>query len=125
MNSDEIKQDFESALVKHLAFKARLRSFLYGNNSAEGPLRDPAQCVLGQWIAERRRGAYRRVPEMDALDEQHRHIHQQANQLMDLFRAGQPDKAKAGFADVQHTADVIMQLLQTIEASARTATVDS
>lgn len=121
MTSDEIKQDFESAMVKHLAFKARLRSFLYGNNSAEGPLRDPEQCVLGQWIHERRRGAYRQVPEMGALDQQHRLIHQQANQLMDLYRAGQPDQAKAGFADVQHTADSIMQLLQTIEARARTA----
>jgi len=125
MSSEAIKQDFESALVKHLAFKARLRSFLYGNNAAEGPLRDPEQCVLGQWISERRQGAYRWVPEMTLLDQQHRHIHQQANQLMDLFRAGQPDQAKAGFTEVQHTADIITQLLQTIEARVRTGQSDN
>jgi hypothetical protein len=125
MTPEAIKQDFESAMVKHLAFKARLRSFLYGNNNAEGPLRDPEQCVLGQWINERRRGAYRQVPGMDALDQQHRHIHQQANQLMDMFRAGQPEQAKAGFADVQHTADIITGLLQTIEARVRTSRTEN
>ena len=121
MTSEAIKQDFESAMVKHLAFKARLRSFLYGNNNSEGPLRDPEQCTLGQWITERRRGAYRLVPDMSELDQQHRFIHQQANELMDQFRAGQQAQAQAGFAEVQRTADHITGLLQTIEAQVRTA----
>jgi len=121
MTSEAIKQDFESAMVKHLAFKARLRSFLYGNNNSEGPLRDPEQCTLGQWITERRREAYRLIPEMNDLDQQHRYIHQQANELMDQFRRGQEVQAQAGFANVQRTADHITALLQTIEAQVRTA----
>lgn len=123
MSSEAIKQDFESAMVKHLAFKARLRSFLYGNNNSEGPLRDPEQCSLGQWIAERRRGAYQWVPAMADLDQQHRHIHRQANQLMDTFRTGRQAEAQAGFADVQHTAAHIVQLLQAIENQVQAAEI--
>jgi len=121
MTPEAIKQDFESALVKHFSFKARLRSFLHGNGNEEDPLRDPDQCSLGQWIAERRQGAYHHLPEMGELDQQHRLIHQQANRLMDLHLAGRQEEAQAGFGEVQALADYILGLLQTIEAKLRTA----
>ncbi|RZK22535.1 MAG: hypothetical protein EOO56_08245 [Hymenobacter sp.] len=121
MSPEAIKQDFESALVKHLSFKAKLRSFLYGNNSAEAPLRDPDQCGLGKWITSRRLGDYAQIAEMRTLDHEHRLIHQQANQLMDMHLAGQRNEALAGFNDVQTRADQIVVLLQTIENKLRTA----
>ena len=123
MTPAAIKQDFDSAIVKHFSFKARLRSFLHGNGTEQGPLRDPDQCSLGQWIAERRQGAYRHLPEMHTLDQQHRLIHQQANRLMDLHLAGRPEEAQAGFPQVQALADRILALLQTMEAKLRTAQV--
>ena len=121
MSPNTIKQDFEGATVKHFSFKAKLRSYLYGNAGAEGPLRDPDQCSLGQWIAERRRGAYQHLPEMAELDREHRRIHQEAGRLMDLVGAGHPAEAQAGFGEVQRRADLILHLLQTMEAKLRTA----
>jgi hypothetical protein len=121
MSPEAIKQDFESAIVKHFSFKARLRSFLHGNGNEQGPLRDPDQCGMGQWITERRRGPYQHLPEMRELDRLHRLIHQQANRLMDLHMSGRREEALAGFGEVQVLADSIMQLLQTIEAKLRTA----
>jgi hypothetical protein len=121
MTPEAIKQDFESAVVKHFSFKARLRSFLHGNSKEEGPLRDPDQCGLGLWIAERRRAAYKAVPEMRELDSLHRLIHRQANRLMDLHLAGHREEALAGFGEVQVLADDIQTLLQTMEAKLRTA----
>lgn len=121
MSPEAIKQDFESALVKHFSFKARLRSFLYGNDSAQAPLRDPDQCSLGQWIASRQTGAYARIPEMRDLDREHRLIHKQANALMDLRLAGQQAEALAGFQEVQQQADQVVKLLRTIEDKLRTA----
>lgn len=121
MSPEAIKQDFESALVKHFSFKARLRSFLYGNNNDEAPIRDPDQCGLGKWITSRRLGAYAHLPEMRELDQQHRLIHQQANQLMDLHLAGQRDEALTGFNEVQTRADAIVLLLQTLQDKLRTA----
>jgi hypothetical protein len=121
MSPEAIKQDFESAIIKHISFKARLRSFLYGNASAEPPLRDPDQCSLGQWIAARLGGAYANVPDMRELDREHRLIHERANKLMDLHVVGRQEEALAGFQAVQHQADYIVQLLRTIESKLRTA----
>ena len=121
MTADALKQDFEAALVKHFSFKAKLRSFLYGNSNEQGPLRDPDQCSLGKWITERLHGTYQHLPEMRELDRQHRLIHLQANRLMDLYQAGQADAAHAGFQQVQQLADHITMLLQTAEAKLRTS----
>jgi hypothetical protein len=121
MSPDAIKQDFESALVKHFSFKARLRSFLYGNSSSEGPLRDPDQCGLGKWITSRREGAYAHISDMKELDQQHRRIHEEANALMDKHLSGNRDEALAGFKTVQDRADHITHLMQTIEAKLRNA----
>lgn len=121
MSPEAIKQDFESAIVKHFSFKARLRSFLHGNGNEQAPLRDPDQCGLGQWILERRHAAYQHLPEMRELDQQHRLIHEQASRLMDLHLAGHREEALAGFGEVQALADSIMRLLQTMEAKLRTA----
>ena len=121
MSPEAIKQDFESAIVKHFSFKARLRSFLHGNSKEQGPLRDPDQCGLGQWITARRQGEYSHLPELRELDRQHRLIHQRANYLMDLHLAGRREEALSGFGEVQALADAMVTLLQTMEAKLRTA----
>ena len=119
MTETDIKHDFETALLKHFGFKTRLRSFLYGNDSAEGPLRDPDKCPLGHWMTERRHGAYADLPLMATLDREHRRIHNEANKLMDLRLAGQADEARAGFAAVQKLADHITGLFDTLQQQAR------
>lgn len=120
MSPEAIKQDFESAIVKHFSFKARLRSFLHGNSKEQGPLRDPDQCGLGQWITARRQGDYSHLPELREFDRQHRLIHQRANHLMDLHLAGHREEALNGFSEVQLMADSMVTLLQTMEAKLRT-----
>jgi hypothetical protein len=122
MTVEELKQDFESALIKHLHFKSKLRSFLFGNGQTEGPLRDPEQCGLGLWIANRARGTgpYAHLPAAWQLDQQHIRIHQEANRLMDLHQAGQLEEATAGFPVVQRIGDEMLALLQTMEKQLRT-----
>ena len=122
MTNEELKRDFESAHIKHVHFKIKLRSFLFGNGGAEGPLRDPEQCSLGQWIASRMRGpgAYAHLPEARRFDRQHVLIHKEANRLMDLHARGQTSEASAGYAPLQVIADEMVGLLQTMEARMRT-----
>ena len=118
--SDEWKQDFDGAMIKHLLFKSRLRSFLYGRPSGEAILRDPQLCELGRWIEERAlRGPYRHLPESQVLDQAHRRIHQLASQLMDLYQRGQTEQALAGLVQVQPVADQITALLRTMEEKVR------
>ncbi|MDB5234008.1 MAG: hypothetical protein JWR44_1001 [Hymenobacter sp.] len=122
MTIEELKRDIESAHIKHVHFKSKLRSFLFGNGEAEGPSRDPEQCGLGLWIAERMRGAgpYAHIPEARRFDRQHVLIHQEANRLMDLHKGGHTEEAIAGFAPFQVIADDMVDLLRTIEAKLRT-----
>ena len=121
MTNEELKQDFESAHIKHVHFKSRLRSFLFGNGGAEGPLREPEQCSLGLWIADRLRstGAYAHLPEARQFDQQHVLIHREANRLMDMHQAGRTEEALAGFLPLQEIAEQMMALLRTMEAKLR------
>ena len=122
MTTEELKQDFESARIKHVHFKSKLRSYLFSNGGPEGPLRDPEQCSLGQWIAVRMRnqGVYAHLPEARQFDQQHQLIHQEANRLMDLHDAGRADDTGEGYANLQLVADQMVVLLQTMEAKLRT-----
>ncbi|GAB3850626.1 hypothetical protein GCM10028822_16250 [Hymenobacter terrigena] len=122
MTTEDLKQDFDSARIKHVHFKSKLRSFLFGNSGDEGPLRDPEQCGLGQWIANRMRGAgaYAHLPEARQFDQQHVLIHREASRLMDLYLAGHVQEAGAGYVPLQAIADEMMSLLQTMETKLRT-----
>ena len=121
MTNEELKQDFNSARIKHVHFKSKLRSFLFSNGGAEAPLRNPEECGLGLWIAARLRapGPYAHLPEARQIDRQHVLIHQEANRLMDMHQAGQIDEAMAGFAPMQVIAEEIVALLRTMEQQLR------
>ncbi|MET4074927.1 CZB domain-containing protein [Hymenobacter sp. UYCo722] len=122
MSTEELKQDFESARIKHVHFKSKLRSYLFGNGGETGPLRDPEQCGLGRWIAERLRGqgAYAHLPEARQFDQKHIRIHLEANRLMDLHDAGKDDEVSSRYTPLQQLADEMVVLLQTMEAKLRT-----
>lgn len=125
MSNEELKRDFESAQIKHVHFKSKLRSFLFGNKGEEGPLRDPEKCGFGLWVAERMRGAgpYAHLREARQLDREHVHMHEEANRLMDLYLAGRADEAIEGFGPVQEVADRMVGLLKTMEEKMRTGAI--
>ena len=116
---DELKQDFESGMVKHLLFKSKLRSCLYGSGIGQGPIRDPAQCAFGHWIRDRALGPYTHLPESRELGVIHILIHQQANRLMDLHERGETERALAGLPAVEQLANQITRLLQVMEQKLR------
>ncbi|GAA3949441.1 CZB domain-containing protein [Hymenobacter algoricola] len=116
----ELKQDFETAMVKHLLFKSKLRSFLYGTNLAEGPIRNPDQCGLGIWIQSRRQRFAGNLPEWAELDRIHRQLHLEANRLMDMRLQGHAEAAIAGMDDIKYLVDQVTALLRTLEDKLRT-----
>ena len=122
MSTEELKQDFESARSKHVHFKSKLRSYLFGNKGETGPLRDPEQCSLGLWVVDRLRGqgAYAHLSEARQFDQKHVLIHKEANRLMDLQDAGQDDQVSVNYTPLQQLADEMVTLLQTMEAKLRT-----
>jgi hypothetical protein len=122
MSTEELKQDFESARIKHVHFKSKVRSYLFGNGGETGQLRDPELCSLGQWVAQklRGRGPYAHLPEARQFDQKHILIHVEANRLMDLHDAGNANQISADYTVLQRLADEMVVLLQTMEAKLRT-----
>lgn len=118
--TDDLKQEFDGARIKHLHFKSKLRSFLYGSGTAEAPIRDPLQCSFGQWITSYVLARFGQLSESRELDAVHTNIHLEANRLMDMAQRGQQDEAIAGLAEINRLADQIAQLLRTLEAKIRT-----
>ncbi|WP_188547194.1 CZB domain-containing protein [Hymenobacter qilianensis] len=116
---EDLKQEFEMAQVRHLLFKSKLRSALYGSGTAEAPIRDAQVCALGVWIRERALVAYAHLPESRELDKAHQQIHKEASRLLDLRQTGQVEQAIAGLSSVQGYVDEIARLLRTMEQKLR------
>lgn len=117
--SDDLKQEFDAARIKHMLFKSKLRSALFGSQTAEGPIRDPQQCAFGHWLTRRVLTDFGHLPESRELDRLHTQIHKEASRLLDMHHAGQQDEAIGELAEINRLADQITRLLRTIEESIR------
>ncbi|UYZ59245.1 CZB domain-containing protein [Hymenobacter latericus] len=117
--SEDIKREINAARLKHILFKAKLRSFLYGSGTDEAPVRDPDVCGLGQWISHVALPQFGHMPETQKLDRIHRQLHQMANKLMDLRQAGQAEQAQRGLSDINPLTDEVLELINTIERKLR------
>ncbi|MCC2547016.1 CZB domain-containing protein [Hymenobacter sp. BT175] len=113
------KPDFTEALIKHLGFKSKLRSFLYGSPMAEAPIRDPLQCSFGKWLQQPVQDQLRPFPDFLELERVHTLIHQEANKLMDLYQRGQAERAREGFPAVEKLADRVTRLLHQLQEQTR------
>ena len=124
MTTEELKQDFESARIKHVHFKSKLRSYLFGNGGAEGPLARPGAVQPGPVdcrAACAGNGPYAHLPEARQFDQQHMLIHKEANRLMDMHRPVQAEEASSGHTTRCRSLPMRWSsLLQTMEAKLRT-----
>jgi hypothetical protein len=116
---EDLKREFDQARLKHILFKARLRSFLYGHGSDEAPVRDPDECSLGHWIRDVALARYGYHPEAARLDQLHRRVHEEAGRLMDLHAAGQGEEALRGLRAANPLTDEVLQVLNTLEQKLR------
>lgn len=120
MNSVEL--DFEQAKAKHLLFKSRLRSILYGLTVDEAPVLSHFECGVGKWIYGHALEAYGQLPEMQELERTHADIHTSARRLVALYRAGEVEEARQGLSEMEQIADRLVGLLDTLEDQLRTTT---
>ncbi len=112
---DPIKLDFDQAKAKHLLFKARLRSILYGAQIDEAPVVSHLACTLGKWIYGHALRDYGHVPEMSELEKVHEEIHSKARELINLYKSGNLETARKGLESMEKVADTLIRLLAIIE----------
>ncbi|WP_165903697.1 CZB domain-containing protein [Hymenobacter gummosus] len=116
---EDLKREFDTARLKHILFKARLRSFLFGAGGNEAPVRDPDECSFGHWIRDVALPRFGHYPEARQLDDAHRRVHHEANRLMDLHLAGQTEEAMRGLRAANPLTDEVLGLLNTLEHKLR------
>ena len=111
----KIKHEFESATVKHILFKSKVKSYLYGANTDLEPIVNYRVCSFGQWIYEKGMPLFGQLPEMQQLEKVHKEIHNFASYLVDLKQNNQTDKALDELLHLETKADEIFGLLKTVQ----------
>lgn len=111
--------DFDQAKARHILFKIKLRSFLYGAEVDEASVISHTACLVGQWIYNFALDAYGHVPEMKQLEQVHKKLHEQARQLIASYRSGDVLQARDGFQAVEITASKLTALLDVVESKVK------
>ena len=113
--TDLIGLDFEQAKAKHLLFKSKLRSILYGIEIDETPVISHYDCAVGKWIYGHAINDYGQIPEMQELEKVHADIHTSARELIALYKADKVDEARKGLEGMEKIADHLVNLLSIVE----------
>ncbi|MGZ5244064.1 MAG: CZB domain-containing protein [Bacteroidia bacterium] len=109
------KLDFDQARIKHMLFKSKLRSILYGSSTDEQPILDETACPVGKWLYGHALDQYGHIGEMRKLEKVHQNIHNSARQLLDLYHSGKEAEAREGLSKINGIAEELVGLLNTIE----------
>lgn len=119
-----LELDFERAKAKHILFKTRLRSILFGIEVDETGVLSFHDCELGQWIYNDALERYGHIPEMLELERVHQKIHVSAGELVDLYKKGEIEKARDGLTTMEIIAGNLMTLLSVIEVKLKAEQTD-
>jgi PAS domain S-box-containing protein len=111
-----IELDFQEAKAKHLEFKSRLRSILYGEMlEDETPVVSQYECPVGKWLYNKALLEYNHIPELFELEKTHADIHLAARNLINLYKAGNIPDAWKGLVTMEKIADHLVNLLNIVE----------
>ncbi|QKG59181.1 hypothetical protein GKZ68_21085 (plasmid) [Hymenobacter sp. BRD128] len=107
--------EFQQARVKQVVFKSRLRSVLYGVRDAEPDLCALPANPLHQWVEQHLRPSYPAAAELPQLDAVLRRQLARGQALLDQYRRGRIEEARAGLTALDADAAEIDGLLQSLE----------
>ena len=114
----KLKHEFESATVKHILFKSKVKSYLYGSSIDLEPIVNFRVCSFGQWIYERGLPLFGKMPEMQQLEKVHKEIHDFASHLVKLKQENQTEKALDELPKLERLATGIFALLKQVQEKA-------
>ncbi|QNF35687.1 CZB domain-containing protein [Adhaeribacter swui] len=114
-----LDHEFKAAITKHFLFKSKVKSYVYGVDTALAPILDHRQCNFGIWIKDYGFPLYGHIPAMLQLNKVHEEIHEYATYLVNLKKSGKDEEAINGLAGLEERADQIIQLLHTIQAESQ------
>lgn len=111
MNQAQI--DFQQLRIKHILFKSKVRSALYGGTldteffSPKGP--------VNTWFNTIGLSRYRHLAEMQQLLQIQQELNAMANGLIGLYRSGRIEQAYDGLDKIESMSDNFTAILNTLE----------
>ncbi|MCG7981465.1 MAG: CZB domain-containing protein [Candidatus Thiodiazotropha lotti] len=110
--------DFSAAKSAHLAWKARLRSFLDGLSSlSHKEAVSHHDCVLGKWYYSDGLDQYGDIPEMRSIEKPHQELHELIKKIIEKKESGQSNEAEALYTKIAPLSSTIINLLEQVERS--------
>lgn len=108
--------DFALARLKHLAWKANLKSFLKNEAAISKEEMVSAQkCQLGKWIYAEGLEKYGDIPEMRQLEKVHLELHAIVELVVNLKAVGRDEAAERELAKLEPCSQDLLALLDTVE----------
>ena len=102
----------------HLAWKAKIRSYLDGNESAisSAAATDSHQCGFGKWYYGDGLKQFGKLPTMAEIEKPHNDLHATIKRIVELNKSGKKEDAAALLPEVDRLSDEVVRLLEKLES---------
>ncbi|MBF0152177.1 MAG: CZB domain-containing protein [Magnetococcales bacterium] len=109
--------DFGYAIVKHRAWKQKMRDFLDGKEKLTlGQMVSHKECDLGKWLYSEGLKKYGHFPEMVEMEKIHAELHTVIKEIVRLKEAGEPLAAEKEYTKVEPISEQVVCYLLAIDA---------
>lgn len=106
--------DFQNVRIKHILFKSKVRSALYGGK-IDDTIFSARQSPVGEWIYTKGIPKYGNSPEMYQLEKAHQEVHNYVHELISLYKRGKIEEARDGLSYIDKHSEKFLSLLDDIE----------
>jgi len=106
-------------LIAEIQLRNWVSQITYASNEGQPVssqhLKNVTECAFGHWYRSEDRHRYKKYPVFARIDTPHRRLHDLANQMDQLWRAGKQDESRALIPDLLATRDEALALLQQLQ----------
>ena len=118
--SGDADLDLSKAKAAHLAWKARLRAFLNGQQSiSEQQAVSHTDCDFGKWYYSEGLANYGHIPELKEVEKPHAELHKLIKEIVQLKKQNRENDAERAYEHVIELSEQIVGLLDAAEVRAR------
>lgn len=114
-----VQLDIQQLRIKHILFKSKLRSVLYGGTYDETIFSE--QGPVGQWFTTTGLPKYSTVGQMQQVYSLHLELNVLAKKLISLYRSNKIEEAHDGLRAVDILSEKFLELLSQLEENSEAA----
>jgi len=105
--------DFQQLRIKHIAYKSKVRSVLYGGSYENGYFQNSNPVAL--WFIETGNLKYRHEPRFEKLKKLHQQFSKLSEELVAIYQNDLIEQAHNGLVDLNALSDLFLQELAAAE----------